>query len=582
MGDGGGASGPDAGAAELTFNGVDAQKIVDRWLEVKITPKRGQRHMALLRLASDLRYLCDNNPQTIARWARLAPFVQEMEREGDTQEVERCVSDVCQNKMLMYTPRKLQEILVDVGAAEKGDGKAQRDAMWDTSANLQYEARLKPLLTPPYDLACSVAGEGNGIGAVFSSGAMFCTLMSRCWYEHFTGNKQRMNPQVYIIGMPADGKSFVDDLNKMIMSPMKAADAVGRKAEEDYQRKLKERQNSSKAAKGEPLKVPEIMVRYCTGKTSNSVFFTRMRNAHEEVDGEDMPLHLYMFDSELDAVTSAQKGGNWIDKHDIELKAFHNEETGVDYKNLDSANGIYNVYYNSVCTGTPLSLSRKINLRNVNDGLCSRIAFFRMMPSNFKMIAKGSLARNFEKECQLKQWGFRFDSMKGELKIKPLVEHVYKLCENMTWVAEASSDKVLDFLRKRAVFYATWFTIPRIYGRQWEQYQKTGEVTIDEGDLQFASLMYDAVIYWQDLFFGRMLQESYENAAEQVKPRVRNTSNNEVFNRMPETFSTKDVVKLMGISNSGVGAQLSRWVELGVLERVSQGKYKKKVATIET
>ena len=572
-------AGPEDGLDGLTFNGVDAQKIVDRWLEVKITPKRGQRHMALLRLASDLRYLCDNNPQTIARWARLAPFVQEMEREGDKQEVERCVSDVCQNKMLMYTPRKLQEILVDVGAAEKGDGKAQRDAMWDTSANLQYEARLKPLLTPPYDLACSVAGEGNGIGAVFSSGAMFCTLMSRCWYEHFTGNKQRMNPQVYIIGMPADGKSFVDDLNKMIMSPMKAADAVGRKAEEDYQRKLKERQNSSKAAKGEPLKVPEIMVRYCTGKTSNSVFFTRMRNAHEEVDGEDMPLHLYMFDSELDAVTSAQKGGNWIDKHDIELKAFHNEETGVDYKNLDSANGIYNVYYNSVCTGTPLSLSRKINLRNVNDGLCSRIAFFRMMPSNFKMIAKGSLARNFEKECQLKQWGFRFDSMKGELKIKPLVEHVYKLCENMTWVAEASSDKVLDFLRKRAVFYATWFTIPRIYGRQWEQYQKTGEVTIDEGDLQFASLMYDAVIYWQDLFFGRMLQESYDNAAEQVKPRVRLSANDQLFNALPTEFSFNELLQKMNVSQGGCSAQILRWVNLGILEKVSRGKYRKIVST---
>ena len=248
----------------------------------------------------------------------------------------------------------------------------------------------------------------------------------------------------------------------------------------------------------------------------------------------------------------------------------------MDFSNADSANGLYEVYYNTVCTGTPLSLNRKINIRNVNDGLCSRIAFFQMMPEGYKMIAKGSRARNHELECKLKEWAFRFDSMKGELAIKPLVDHVYSLCEQATWEAEASGDDVLDFLRKRAVFYATWFTIPRIYGRQWDEYQKTGKVVIDQGDLDFATLMFEAVIYWQDRFFGRMLQESWTNAENDYKPRVRNTQNDGVFAKLPAEFTTKQVQEMLGISKGGASAQIGRWLKQGLCERSTRGMYRKK------
>ena len=531
--------------------------------------------MMLLRLASDLRYICDNDPKLIAKWCRLAPFVLEIEQERGADEIDQACEDMCDKSMLMYTPKNLRVILEETGAEEvkSEESGVKSDLSWYAS----FWERLKPLLTSPYKEACSLTEDYNKLGAVMAAGGMFCTLMTRCWYEHFNGDRQRMNPQVYIIGMPAAGKSFADRLDSIIMGPMQAADRVGREAEAEYNRKLKERQTSSKELKGSALKKPELMVRYCLSKTSNAVLFHRMRNAHEQVDGEEMHLHLYTFDSELDANTKAQSGGTWIDKHDVELKAFHNERTGVDFSNVDSANGVYEVYYNTVCTGTPLSLQRKINIRNVNDGLCSRIAFFRMVPDGFKMIAKGSRTRNHDLECCLKQWAFRFDSMKGELKVQKLVDHVYSLCEQSAWEAEASGDRVLDFLRKRAVFYATWFTIPRIYGRQWDTYQKTGEVEVDDSDLQFATLMYEAVIYWQDHFFGRMLQESWDNAEQDYKPRKHMSANDAVFAQLKNEFTTQDVIGRLNISKGGACAQLNRWVAQGLCERTAHGRYKKKI-----
>ncbi len=568
-------SSPEGGElAALEFNGVPFQSIVDKWLETRGVPSVGERHLTMLRLAGDLRYICDNDPEKVKKAVRLAAFVRDIEQERGSEEVDNACEDVCERKMYMSIPRNFSAILEQLGATKAlplGGAGGGLGGVYST-----YWERLKPLLTSPYKEACALTEDGNKIGAVFASGAMFCTLMTRCWYEHFDGMRQRMNPNVYIIGYPGAGKSFADRLDNIIMGPMVAADRMGREAEAEYSRKLKERQTSSKEQRGEALKKPELMVRYCLSKTSNAVLFHRMRNAHETVDGEDMHLHLYTFDSELDANTKAQSGGTWIDKHDIELKAFHNERTGVDFSNADSANGLYEVYYNTVCTGTPLSLNRKINIRNVNDGLCSRIAFFQMMPEGFKMIAKGSRARNHELECKLKEWAFRFDSMKGELAIKPLVDHVYDLCEQTTWEAEASGDDVLDFLRKRAVFYATWFTIPRIYGRQWDEYQKTGQVTVDQSDLDFATLMFEAVIYWQDRFFGRMLQESWTNAENDYKPRVRNTQNDGVFAKLPQEFTSKQVQEMLEISAGGAGAQIGRWKNQGLIEKIGHGKYKKK------
>ena len=566
---------PEGGeVAALEFNGVPFQSIVDKWIEERGVPAEGTRHLTMLRLAGDLRYICDNDPAKVKKAVRLAAFVRDIEQERGSEEVDNACEDVCERKMYMSIPKNFSAILEQLGATKAlplGGAGGGLGGVYST-----YWQRLKPLLTSPYTEACALTEDGNKIGAVFASGAMFCTLMTRCWYEHFDGMPQRMNPNVYIIGMPGAGKSFADRLDSIIMGPMVAADRMGREAEAEYSRKLKERQTSSKEQRGEALKKPELMVRYCLSKTSNAVLFHRMRNAHETVDGEDMHLHLYTFDSELDANTKAQSGGTWIDKHDIELKAFHNERTGVDFSNADSANGLYEVYYNTVCTGTPLSLNRKINIRNVNDGLCSRIAFFQMMPEGYKMIAKGSRARNHELECKLKEWAFRFDSMKGELAIKPLVDHVYSLCEQATWEAEASGDDVLDFLRKRAVFYATWFTIPRIYGRQWDEYQKTGKVVIDQGDLDFATLMFEAVIYWQDRFFGRMLQESWTNAENDYKPRVRNTQNDGVFAKLPAEFTTKQVQEMLGISKGGASAQIGRWLKQGLCERSTRGMYRKK------
>ena len=482
---------------DINYHGVSYAKICEAWQAAQGgAPTTGDRHRTMLQLALDLRYICDNNPANVDWALRQCGFVQDIIRERGEGEVRAVADTACERRMYKEIPKRMQGVLESVGIRSGEPATAQRPVATVDVPYEQFAQRLEPLLSAPYAEACRGVSRKNWLGAVFASGAMYCTLLSRCWYRHYDGALQRMNPQVLIIGHPASGKSFAKHLDDQIMCSMREQDEVVRLAETRYKQEQKKRGTSSKAQKQDALVEPEGMIRYLPTKTSNNIFFRRLKRAKEMVEGQQLPLHLYMFDSELDSSISAQSGGAWIGKHDLELKAFHNELSGVDYANGDSINDILPVYWNSVTTGTNVSLHKKFTLRNINDGLCSRVAIFLMERANFRMVGK-NLVDNKTNEA-LKAWGYKMEKLHGELPLQRLVDHVYDLCELSAQEAEAADDLVLDYLRKRAVFYATWFTVPRIVAREYDKFVKTGKLEITDDDLKFSTLMYDAVIWFYD------------------------------------------------------------------------------------
>ena len=559
---------------DFNYHGISYKTICEAWQTAQGgAPGVGDRHRTMLQLALDLRYICDNQPDMVARALKECRFVQDIIRERGEEEVRGVADTACERRMYKDIPKRMQEVLKSTGALSGDTPRTERTMGTANIPYEQYAERLEPLLSAPYAEACSGVSRHNWLGAVFVSGAMYCTLLTRCWYKHFNGAKQRMNPQALIIGEPATGKGFAKSLDDQIMCAMREQDEEVRAQETRYKQEQKKRGTSSKAQKQDALVEPEGMIRYLPTKTSNNIFFRRLKRAKEVVDGEQMPLHLYMFDSELDSSISAQSGGAWIGKHDLELKAFHNELSGVDYANNDSINDILPIFWNSVTTGTQVSLYKKFTPRNINDGLCSRVCIFPMETARYQMIKKKNV--DWEANESMKQWGYRFEKLHGELPLERLTDHVYDLCEQSAQEAEAADDHVLDYLRKRAVFYATWLTIPRILARQYEEFKKTGKLDITDDDLKFSTLMYDAVIYFQDHFFGQMLQDSWDNAAREYVPRRRNTKNADAYKALPELFTAKEVMLMLDIENGAANKQCQRWMTHGFIERIKQGKYKK-------
>jgi hypothetical protein len=159
------------------------------------------------------------------------------------------------------------------------------------------------------------------------------TLMTRCTYRfyHRPEELRRLNCSALIIGDPASGKSFATRLFKLLTAPIVKSDRASKDAINAYRELVKTRG----ANKDKPKK-PKVVLRIHPARTSNAQFIQDMVNSVEEVDGEQMQLHMLTFDSELDNTLRLQKGGGWIDKQAMELKAFHNEEDGQAYSNADS------------------------------------------------------------------------------------------------------------------------------------------------------------------------------------------------------------------------------------------------------
>lgn len=574
---------------ELMYGSIPVRELAVRYTDRYGSPVEGDRHRSLIKVAGHFRYLVDNNPQKLKVALRALPWVREWERkENNAREIDDIADDVCTYRMWREIPKALQSVLqgenTDVHrSANNMAGSASECAFRSDSEALAD--RLRPLLAddPVYATCCSHLSDGNKVAGVFAAGGMFATLATRVHYLHYDGEQHRMNPLVIIIGRPASGKSFADDFNKSIMAVLRAADEPGRAAERDYKKENNRRKTLPKAQRGDkPLDKPEVCIRNLPARTSNSVFYTRQINAKELVDGEIMPLHLYMFDSELDSSVTAQSGGSWIGKHDLELKAFHNEFSGVDYANADSVNEVIQVFWNQVITGTEVSLAKKINMRNVNDGLCSRIAICRMESKDYVMIDKGNYEEKKRINEAMKKWGERFDALKGEVYVPKLVDHCYKLCEKAAKAAQLEDDHVLDYFRKRAVFYAEWFTIIRVLGKAMLQHDKDEKVDImkpkiTQSDLDFAEFIFDTIIYYQDLFFGSMLEEVWQNAQNSfvMRKQTRTTRNEQLFDALPNTFDRKIVQDILSLTYNSASQQCSRWQKLGLIKKTGKGVWQK-------
>jgi hypothetical protein len=574
---------------DLTYGSIPVRELALRYANRYGAPVKGDRHRSLIKVAGHFRYLVDNNASKLKVALRALPWVREWEQqESNAREIDDIADEVCSYKMWRELPKAIQSLLQGTDTSVSRGVNAVEGSASERAFRSDSEAladRLRPLLAedPIYSACCSHLPDVNKVAGVFAAGGMFATLATRVHYLHYDGQQHRMNPQVFIIGKPASGKSFADWLDQSIMAVLRAADEPGRKAEADYKKENKKRKTVNKSSKNDkPMEEPDVVIRYIPSRTSNAVFYKRQINAKELVDGELMPLHLYTFDSELDSSVTAQSGGTWIGKHDLELKAFHNEFSGVDYANSDSVNEVIQVFWNQIVTGTDVSLAKKINMRNVNDGLCSRIAICRIESDEFSMIEKGNYDEKQKTAEELKKWGERFDALKGEVYVPKLVEHCYKLCEKAAKAAKLDEDHVLDYFRKRAVFYAEWFTIVRVLAKAMLQHDKDEKVDImkpkiTQSDLDFAEFIFDTVIYYQDLFFGSMLEETWANAknAFVMRKQTRTSRNERLFDTLPDTFDRKQAASLLGLTVCAAGMQCNRWMKLGYIKKVGKGLWQK-------
>ena len=600
------------------WRGYDVQSIIDaRYSEKLPCAADSNRHNESLKLASDLLLMLDGDKQAVQRIVESQPWVQEIIDERDenvsqtVSSAAECVaqkekkfpspmpSKAMQAAILTATGKSWREITVD-GAPVDGDLKSpsqesgisnplQRDVspqtsdidhlLWDWGSQIEALSDDFPLLKD----ICKGLKRNQYPAAMFVAGGLLMTLMTRCTYRfyHRPEELRRLNNSTLIIGDPASGKSFATRLYKLLAAPIVAADKVGKDAINAYRELMK-----TKGANKEKPKKPKVVVRVHPARTSNAQFIQDMVNAVETVDGQEMQLHMLTFDTELDNTVTVQKGGSWIDKFSMELKAFHNEEDGQAYSNVDSILQDFIVTWNFIYTGTPIALKKKVNEQNFGSGLATRLTCIPLPTTNFEMMEREKFI-DYESDERLKTWAYKLDRVKGLLSLDKIVDELYEWTARRMMDARDNDSKADEMLLKRCAYHGLNFAAPFIVMRHWDQMHQDGdywcgEFETDDVDWHLAELITNIQYACQRHYFGAMAEAYFDNKLKDASVNVqRRQKTVEAFNRLPQEFTNEDVMRCFNLSSEGsVCSKTRRLLDDHLIEKLCDGRQKGTKTTI--
>ena len=550
----------DGESVSLNFKGRPYSEIIEEWWKLNGgVPQEGERNVKLYQLAVNLRAICDNNPQIL---------MKVMPRLGlEEEELRSIVESACKE-----TPKGISKPMREI---LDGPFDKLRDRS-DNSINAQLDqwgAEIESMFDdfPLLRDVCAGLKRSQYPAALFVAGGTMMTLMTRCWYRfyHRPQQERRLNCSLYIIGHPASNKSMADDIYKLLSSPIAAADKAGKAALNRYKQDQKK-----KAANKEGKDKPQALIRIHPARTSNGQMIQDMLNAKDTVEGKEIQLHMLTFDTELDNSITLQSGGSWINKQSMELKAFHNEEDGQMYQNSDSPVDEFNVTWNFIYTGTPIALKKKVNERNFGSGLSTRLAVIPMPKTNFEMMALEEVrAIDWQRIERMKTWAFKLDTRFGELPFWPLVKRIYEWVKNRMEDCAEDESEANELMLKRVPYHALNYAAPfidmrhfknlHLEGKYWE-----GTYEVHDTDWKLCELIARIQYATQQHFFGVMAEKYFDDMNNDVQITGKRHQQKSVdgYNRLPEVFTTEDVMKCFGYSSdSSVNGKIKRLIDANLV-----------------
>ena len=579
---------------DVKWRGYDVQSIINQRYADKLPCKEdSNRHTESLKLATDLLLMLDGDKALVRKIVEAQPWVQEIiaERDEDVEQTVESAASCIKEKEKKYAgslPSKAMQEAVKTTCGLtyqeiiRGVKGVQERRSTDNTNSTEIEQMLEAWgeeieqLFPSFPIlkdVCKGLKRNQYPAAMFVAGGLMMTLMTRCTYRfyHRPEELRRLNSSTLIIGDPASGKSFATRLYRLLAAPIIKADKAGKDAINAYREMMK-----TKGANKEKPKKPKVVVRVHPSRTSNAQFIQDMVNAVEVVDGKPMQLHMLTFDTELDNTLSVQKGGSWIDKMSLELKAFHNEEDGQAYSNLDSILQDFYVTWNYIYTGTPIALKKKVNAQNFGSGLATRLTCIPLPTTNFEMLAREN-SIDLDSDERLKEWAVKLDKTKGELSVQKVVDELFGWTERRMEDAKENESKADEMLLKRCAYHGMNFSAPFIVMRHWEKLHEEGgfwcgEFETDEVDWKLAELIVNIQYSCQRHYFGALAEKYFDDKLRDASVNVqRRQKTIEGFSRLPETFTSDDVAKCFSLNNyNTIKSRIKRLLKDKLIVRIEE------------
>ena len=566
----------------------------------------GSRHKSAIKLAYDLLVVCDGDAEKVQALLMQLQWVKDVVAERGQKEIDDIMESAqkLKHKRESENYYELQPSKEMRRAIEQVTGRKylalvkemQKQALGvmtdaeqqDTTAMLERIGQEIEKLFPRYPLIkllCHRLERKYYVVALFVGGAFCMTLMTRCWYQSGMepGRKCRLNSVLELIGRSGGGKHIAVRLYKLLMTPVRKSDEAQTAA---LNRWNEERDQKSGGEKNKTPR-PKGIFRCMPSETSAAAIREAEFNAKETIDGDEWPLHVSHFNSELDDLIEQMKKG-YMNIEKLFLKGFHNEPDGAYLKTSSSMIGEYDVHFNAVYSGTPDALRKQTTKENFVKGRLFRITAVPLANSDFKTRKRHKYDdKDRENEAALLEWAYKFDACKGEI---PCDDIDLALCEwterRMADAEENGRNLALEDMVKRPYWHGMNYSLPFIVSRHWDQmieeggrYKCPADFKTDKFDRQLAMLIVNAHYAFQQHFFLAIGEQYYDNQEQlQASGRTHQQKTWIGYRRLPNPFTSHDVDICFGYEGKtgSICSKLKRLVDDGLAQKINKGEDKGK------
>ena len=368
-------------------------------------------------------------------------------------------------------------------------------------------------------------------------------------FRYCDGREQRLGLMSIVVGEQASGKSVCKDIIDLWRGPMDEDDEQGRRKEDEWKKKRKNRRANEKL---DPE--PEVLIRDVPITISCSTLLKRLKNAQGHT--------LYSFCSELDTLRKTNGAGSWSSKYDIYRLAFDHDEWGQDYNSDQAESGMVSVGYNWTILGTYGALGKCFKGENIENGLSSRVIVSEMPDSAFAPMPTFQDRKDRDAQAILAAVN-TLRAKHGFIDTPRLRKAIAQWVEDKRQLAMERIDRVMDTYRRRAAVIGMRCGVVACLLSG----EKETKHVID-----FALMMAEYVLQEQCRLFGDVLRKQYAADSDNT----RKSKNRAVFDRLADTFTSHDILALKtDITDSTARNIIRRWHEAGWVEPVAKQKGEK-------
>ena len=512
-----------------TYENIEYTKLLET-LEDQMggTPELGSRNNFIFAMACHLRYICDDNPDWIARI--LPTYGEDREKWYNT------IKSACNRPQSKQMSRIMQRTLVVCKERLVWEDESQADG--------QTPPAMPKKLPPLIELLVSKTPE---IYRPAVAHAVFPALGAHLWKTYFryidNVDHEATLMNILMAGTGA-GKNCISEPINRIMADIRQRDRENMQREKEWKSDM----NTKGANKDKKQRPEGLVIQEIDPDTTNAAFVMRLDEAEEKF--------LYAKMNELDQFDSLKTNGGAKNHFQIMCLAFDPGNIyGQTRASTTSINARVCIRFNWNAS-TTIQKGQWYFRQVLTDGPISRINFCTIpeRPIGAEMPVYGTYDEAFDEA--LKPYLERLNQARGRIVCPEAEALARKLIEENAEFARLSQSRVYENLSFRANVIA--------YLKAMVLYVAHGEIWTPEME-EFVrwSLKYD--MHCKMLFFGEAIEEKNYTFSRSSK----NKGPQNLLDLLPEIFTMEEAAAMrqrVGVMQGTLGQMLSNWKFRGYIE----------------